>query len=66
MPDKKKHQKIVPNTKIQAAFPCKQRSTQFLYTVYMHIVHVGTSQQALLLKLIDAHPSPCTHVLRFC
>ncbi len=29
----------------------------------MHIV--GTGQQDLLLKLIDAHPSPCTRALRF-
>ena len=45
--------------------PYKQRSTRFLFTVlvYMHIV--GTGRQALLLKLIDAHPSPCTCALLF-
>ena len=43
--------------------PCKQRSTLFVFTVYMSIV--GTGRQALLLKLIDVHPSPCTRALRF-
>ncbi len=71
-----KHQISSKNTKIQAVFwsvwllhmlksalPCQQRFTQFLFTVYMCIV--GTGWQALLLKLIDVHPSPCTCALRF-
>ena len=75
MPDKKS--KDHPKTlKIRAVFrsvwlphmrtsplPCKQRSTWFLFTVYMRIV--GTGQQALLLKLIDVHPSPRTRAMRF-
>ncbi len=35
---------------------CKQRSTRFLFTIYMRIV--GTRWQVLLLKLTDVHPSP--------
>ncbi len=38
-------------------------STRFLFTIYMRIV--GTGQQALLLKLIDVPPSPCTRALHF-
>ena len=74
MPDKTC--KTSRNTKIRAILqsvclphmretplPCKQRSMWFLFTIYMRIVGIG--RQALLLKLIDAHPSPCTHALRF-
>ncbi len=46
----------------KSPLPCKQKSTRFLFTVYVHIV--GTGWQALLLKLIDAHPSPCTASIR--
>ncbi len=71
-----KHQKIVQKHWIWTVFQsvwllhirkspllCKQRSTRFLFTVYMRIV--GTGRQALLLKLIDAHRSPCTRALHF-
>ncbi len=34
-----------------------------MFTGYMRIV--GTGRQAILLKLIDAHPKPCTDALRF-
>ncbi len=74
MPDKtlKDCHKTVKNIKIRAVFrsvwlphmrksplPCKQRSTRFLFTVYMRIV--GTGRQGLLLKLIDVHPSSSLH-----
>ena len=67
-----KHEKIVQKHWIRAVLlsvwlphmrksplSCKQRSTRFVFTVYVRIV--GTGRQALLLNLIDAHPSPCTH-----
>ena len=76
MPDKTSKDHL-RNTKIRAIFlfvllphmhksprSCKQRSTWFLFTVYMCIVR--KRRQALLLKLIDMHPSPCTRALRFC
>ncbi len=39
------------------------RGSCFPYTGYMHIV--GTGRQAILLKLMDTHPSPYTRALRF-
>ncbi len=55
------HIKFTPNAWLSIKRFIKKHYSSCLPYIYIRIL--GTGRQALLLKLIDAHPSPSTHAL---